>query len=164
MDLLTIVDDWKCVCVSVRGGVERWQAGWKSRSDMRREWQIATQAQVNSGWDLFYLPVHVEGGNSPTGVWKHASSFCSYCCVFCCFCIVCLCLQSCDPKGNCLSAYNKGLPCDYRLHFSELIVRNNAHFWRIKLADVDIFLSSSGKWKIKIPSETLKETLKKCSY
>lgn len=157
MDLLTIVDDWKCVW----GGFERWQAGWKSRSDMRRERQIAPQAQVDSGWDLFYLPVHVEGSNSPRGVRKHAASFYSYCCVFRCFCIVSPWLQSCDPKGNCLSAYNKGLPCDYRLHFSELIVRNNAHYWRIKLADVDIFLSSSSsrKWKIKttLPSETLRE-------
>lgn len=125
----------------VRGLVE--VASWLDEAFWHKErTKDHHSSQVYSGWGVFYLPVHVGGGNCPRGVRKHPASLSSYLCVFRCLCIVSVWLQSCDPKGNCLSADNKGRPCDYGVHFSELIVRNNAHYWRIKLADVYIFLSS----------------------
>lgn len=85
-------------------------------------------SMVDNGSSWFYLCVLV-GGPPP--------QFCVFSVVF----ILSLWLQSCDPKGNCLSAYNKGQRWDWELHSSELIVRDNARHWRMKLADVYISLS-----------------------
>lgn len=48
--------------------------------------------------------------------------------VFCIVFVLSLCgCRVATPKGNCLSARNKGKASDLGLHFSELIVRDNAH-------------------------------------
>lgn len=122
MDLLTMVDDWRWGVEELIGKEARWL---EVRSDMRGEEPIAPQAWwTMEAADFTY--VYLLAGHPP---------------ILCVVFISSLWLQSCDPKGNCLSAYNKGQRWDWELHSSELIVRDNAHHWRMKLADVYISLS-----------------------
>lgn len=77
---------------------------------------------------------------SPKGVKSHAGSHSSFLCVrlFYCLSIVSVWQRSCDPRGNCLSAYNKGKACDRGLHFSGLIVRDNTRHWKHSLRRINL--------------------------